>query len=116
MESSRRSASRAGRSREPADGPSGSYVASASRQGAGSARNPREPLLRQEYTCQRMLAMAELIPHLGDPVVVQRRLEYTIAPDLESTVLCYLDSRRSSRTSAATCRRRSSTSRSRTAQ
>jgi hypothetical protein len=37
------------------------------------------------------LAMAELIPHLGDPVDVQRRLEFTIAPDLEWTVLCYLD-------------------------
>jgi PD-(D/E)XK nuclease superfamily len=37
------------------------------------------------------LAMAELIPHLGDPVDVQRRLEYSIAPDLEWAVLCYLD-------------------------
>ena len=37
------------------------------------------------------LAMAELIPHLGDPVDVQRRLEFTIAPGLEWTVLCYLD-------------------------
>jgi len=37
------------------------------------------------------LAMAELVPHLGDPVDVQRRLEYSIAPDLEWTVLCYLD-------------------------
>jgi hypothetical protein len=37
------------------------------------------------------LAMAELIPHLGDPVDVQRRLEYSIGPGLEWTVLCYLD-------------------------
>jgi hypothetical protein len=37
------------------------------------------------------LAMAELIPHLGDPVDVQRRLEFTLAPGLEWTVLCYLD-------------------------
>jgi hypothetical protein len=37
------------------------------------------------------LAMAELVPHLGDPVDVQRRLEFTIATDLEWTVLCYLD-------------------------
>ena len=37
------------------------------------------------------LAMSELIPNLGDPVDVQRRLEFTIAPDLEWTVLCYLD-------------------------
>jgi hypothetical protein len=37
------------------------------------------------------LAMAELVPHLGDPVDVQRRLEFAIALDLEWTVLCYLD-------------------------
>jgi hypothetical protein len=37
------------------------------------------------------LAMAELVPHLGDPVDVQRRLEYSVAPDLEWTILCYLD-------------------------
>ena len=37
------------------------------------------------------LAMAELVPHLGDPVDVQRRLEFTIAPGLEWAVLCYLD-------------------------
>jgi PD-(D/E)XK nuclease superfamily len=36
------------------------------------------------------LAMAELIPHLGDPVDVQRRLEFSIAP-VEWTVLGYLD-------------------------
>lgn len=37
------------------------------------------------------LAIAELVPHLGDPVDVQRRLEFTLAPELEWTVLCYLD-------------------------
>jgi hypothetical protein len=37
------------------------------------------------------LAMAELLPHLGDPVDVQRRLEFQVAPGLEWTVLCYLD-------------------------
>ena len=37
------------------------------------------------------IAMAELIPHLGEPVDVQRRLEFTLAPGLEWTVLCYLD-------------------------
>jgi hypothetical protein len=37
------------------------------------------------------MAMLELIPNLGDPVDVQRRLEYAIAPDLDWTVLCYLD-------------------------
>jgi hypothetical protein len=37
------------------------------------------------------LAMSELVPHVGDPVDVQRRLEFTIAPDMEWTVLCYLD-------------------------
>jgi hypothetical protein len=36
-------------------------------------------------------AMTELVPHLGDPVDAQRRLEFTIARDLEWTVLCYLD-------------------------
>ena len=37
------------------------------------------------------LAMAKLVPHLGEPVDVQRRLEFTLAPGLEWTVLCYLD-------------------------
>lgn len=37
------------------------------------------------------LALAELVPHLGDPIDVQRRLEFSIAPGLEWTVLCYLD-------------------------
>jgi PD-(D/E)XK nuclease superfamily len=37
------------------------------------------------------LAMAELVPQLGDPVDVQRRLEFSLAPELEWTVLCYLD-------------------------
>jgi len=37
------------------------------------------------------IAMAELIPHLGEPVDVQRRLEFTLAPGLEWTVLGYLD-------------------------
>jgi hypothetical protein len=37
------------------------------------------------------LAIAQLIPHLGEPVDVQRRLEFTIARGLEWTVLCYLD-------------------------
>jgi hypothetical protein len=45
-----------------------------------------------ELGCRALeLAMAELIPYLGDPVDVQRRVEYSIAPDLEWTVLCYLD-------------------------
>ena len=34
---------------------------------------------------------AELIPHLGEPVAVQRKVEYTLAPGLEWSVLCYLD-------------------------
>ena len=37
------------------------------------------------------LALAELVPHLGDPVDVQRRLEFAIAERLEWTVVCYLD-------------------------
>jgi hypothetical protein len=38
-----------------------------------------------------VLTFKELIPHLGDPVAVQRKLEYTLAPGLEWSVLCYLD-------------------------
>jgi hypothetical protein len=37
------------------------------------------------------LSFSELIPHLGEPVAVQRRVEYTLAPGLEWSVLCYLD-------------------------
>jgi hypothetical protein len=37
------------------------------------------------------LALAELVPNLGDPVDVQRRLEFCLAPGLEWSVLCYLD-------------------------
>ena len=37
------------------------------------------------------LTFNELIPHLGEPVAVQRKVEYTIAPGLEWSVLCYLD-------------------------
>jgi len=37
------------------------------------------------------MTFAQLVPKLGDPVAVQRQLEYTLAPGLEWTVLCYLD-------------------------
>src|SRR3954449_4995253 len=37
------------------------------------------------------LTLAELVPRLGRPVAVQRRLEYTLAPGLEWTVQCHLD-------------------------
>src|SRR5262249_29116278 len=37
------------------------------------------------------LAMTDLVPRLGEPVGVQRRLEFTLAPGLQWTVLCYLD-------------------------
>jgi hypothetical protein len=37
------------------------------------------------------LTFAELVPRLGAPVAVQRKLEFTIAPGLEWTVQCYLD-------------------------
>jgi hypothetical protein len=37
------------------------------------------------------LTFSELIPHLGEPVAVQRKLEYTLAPGLEWSVLCYPD-------------------------
>lgn len=35
--------------------------------------------------------MAELVPNVGTPVDVQRRLEFSLAPELEWSVLCYLD-------------------------
>ncbi len=37
------------------------------------------------------LSFAELIPQLGEPVAVQRRVEYQLASGLEWSVLCYLD-------------------------
>ena len=37
------------------------------------------------------LTFSELIPQLGEPVAVQRQVEYTLAPGLEWSVLCYLD-------------------------
>ena len=37
------------------------------------------------------LTFGKLIPQLGDPVAVQRRVEYTLAPGLEWSVVCYLD-------------------------
>jgi hypothetical protein len=37
------------------------------------------------------LSFAQLIPRLGEPVAVQRRMEYTLAPGLEWSVLCFLD-------------------------
>jgi hypothetical protein len=37
------------------------------------------------------LSFAELIPRLGEPVAVQRKVEFALAPGLEWSVLCYLD-------------------------
>jgi hypothetical protein len=37
------------------------------------------------------MTFAELVPHLGRPVAVQRKLEFTIAPQVEWTVQCFLD-------------------------
>ena len=37
------------------------------------------------------LTFSQLIPHLGEPVAVQRKMEYTLAPGLEWSVVCYLD-------------------------
>jgi hypothetical protein len=37
------------------------------------------------------LTFSQLIPHLGEPVAVQRKVEYTLAAGLEWSVLCYLD-------------------------
>jgi hypothetical protein len=37
------------------------------------------------------VSYSQLIPRLGEPIAVQRRVEYTLASDLEWSVLCYLD-------------------------
>jgi hypothetical protein len=37
------------------------------------------------------LTVKELVPRLGEPVAVQRKVEYTLAPGLEWSVVCYLD-------------------------
>jgi hypothetical protein len=37
------------------------------------------------------LTFAELVPKLGRPVAVQRKLEFTLAPGLEWTIQCFLD-------------------------
>jgi hypothetical protein len=37
------------------------------------------------------LTFERLVPHLGEPVAVQRKVEYLLAPGLEWSVLCYLD-------------------------
>jgi hypothetical protein len=37
------------------------------------------------------LALAELVPAIGRPAAVQRKVEYALAPGLEWTVQCYLD-------------------------
>ncbi len=37
------------------------------------------------------MTVSELIPRLGEPVAVQRAVEYTLAPGLEWSVLSYLD-------------------------
>jgi len=37
------------------------------------------------------LTLAELVPKLGQPTAVQRKLEFALAPGLEWTIQCYLD-------------------------
>jgi hypothetical protein len=37
------------------------------------------------------LTFAELVPRIGQPVTVQRRLEFALAPGLEWTIQCWLD-------------------------
>jgi hypothetical protein len=37
------------------------------------------------------LTFSELVPRLGRPVAVQRKLEFALSPDLEWTIQCYLD-------------------------
>jgi hypothetical protein len=63
---------------------------------AACADPGREDDLNPERAFQLGLAALELtftklVPQLGDPVAVQRKLEYTLAPGLERSVLCYLD-------------------------
>src|SRR3954454_1590111 len=37
------------------------------------------------------IILSELVPQLGRPVAVQRRLEFALAPGLEWTIQCHLD-------------------------
>jgi hypothetical protein len=37
------------------------------------------------------LTLKQPVPKLGEPVAVQRQVEYALAPELEWTILCYLD-------------------------
>jgi hypothetical protein len=37
------------------------------------------------------LAFKALLPHVGQPVAVQRKVEFALAPELQWTILCYLD-------------------------
>ena len=37
------------------------------------------------------LSLSELVPDLGEPVAVQRRLEYRLSAEVQWSVLCYLD-------------------------
>ena len=58
----------------------------------------------------------QLVPKLGIPVAVQRRLEFTLAPALEWSILCYLDLETEGQTpSAKASSARSWTTRSRAA-
>ena len=55
------------------------------------------------------LTFKQLVPRLGEPVAVQRRVEYTLGPGLEWSVLCFLDLetvRRGRRRQRAAARRR----------
>jgi PD-(D/E)XK nuclease superfamily len=65
------------------------------------AEQDEQPIAREEQLSQEAafelgrqaveLAMAKLVPHLVDPVDVRRRLEFSLAPGFEWTILCYLD-------------------------
>ena len=58
------------------------------------------------------LTFSELIPQLGEPVAVQRKVEYTLAPGLEWSV-CATSTSRPGGPTPARCCRLSSTTRSR---
>ena len=57
---------------------------------AGRPSSTSPPRSRSAWT-RSTLTFAELVPRLGRPVAVQRKLEFALAPRLEWTVQCYLD-------------------------
>ena len=65
----------------------------AEEQGRGVDWSEIHPQAAFELGVQALeLTFAQLVPRLGEPVAVQRRLEFTLAPGItEWTIVCYLD-------------------------